>query len=130
MDEMNQQQFDELLNKIGRLAEQQDQLQREISNLKDSIYQLRNKPAVETKPETREVHPKKTEQFLEPPNLTASKEKQKAVNIPPFRSNKEKTPIEEFIGTNLLNKIGIIILVLGISYGVKYSIDHNLIDPI
>jgi len=31
MDEMNQQQFDELLNKIGRLAEQQEALQREIS---------------------------------------------------------------------------------------------------
>jgi uncharacterized membrane protein len=130
MDEMNQQQFDELLNKIGRLAEQQDQLQREISNLKDSIYQLRNKPATEIKYETKEVHPKKTEQFLESPNLIASKEKPKAVNIPPFKNSNEKTPIEEFIGTNLLNKIGIIILVLGISYGVKYSIDHNLIDPI
>ena len=42
---------------------------------------------------------------------------------------KEENPdIEKFIGENLINKIGILILVLGISFFVKYAIDKNWIN--
>lgn len=41
----------------------------------------------------------------------------------------EKNPdLEKFIGENLINKIGILILVLGISYFVKYAIDKDWIN--
>ncbi|MGQ2982390.1 DUF2339 domain-containing protein [Flavobacterium sp.] len=41
---------------------------------------------------------------------------------------KEQNPdLEKFIGENLINKIGILILVLGISYFVKYAIDKDWI---
>jgi len=43
----------------------------------------------------------------------------------------EKHPdLEKFIGENLVNKIGIAILVLSISYFVKYAIDSNWIGEI
>lgn len=46
-----------------------------------------------------------------------------------WESFKEKNPdLEKFIGENLINKIGILILVLGISYFVKYSIDKGWIS--
>ncbi|CAI9682790.1 DUF2339 domain-containing protein [Elizabethkingia anophelis] len=53
--------------------------------------------------------------------------------LPPKKSwlqtFKEKNPdIEKFIGENLINKIGILILVLGISFFVKYAIDKNWIN--
>ena len=42
---------------------------------------------------------------------------------------KEDNPdLEKFIGENLINKVGILILVLGISYFVKYSIDKGWIN--
>lgn len=42
---------------------------------------------------------------------------------------KEKNPdLEKFIGENLINKLGILILVLGISYFVKFAIDKNWIN--
>ncbi|MDR7208843.1 DUF2339 domain-containing protein [Flavobacterium piscis] len=42
---------------------------------------------------------------------------------------KEQNPdLEKFIGENLINKIGILILVLGISYFVKYAIDKDWIN--
>ena len=42
---------------------------------------------------------------------------------------KEKNPdLEKFIGEDLISKIGILILVLGISYFVKYSIDKGWIS--
>jgi uncharacterized membrane protein len=37
---------------------------------------------------------------------------------------------EKFVGENLINKIGIIILLFGVGIGAKYSIDHNLISPL
>lgn len=43
-----------------------------------------------------------------------------------FRRN--NPDIEKFIGENLINKIGIVILVLGISFFVKYAIDKDWIN--
>lgn len=43
----------------------------------------------------------------------------------------EKHPdLEKFIGENLINKIGIAILVLAIGFFVKYAIDNNWVGPI
>jgi uncharacterized membrane protein len=38
--------------------------------------------------------------------------------------------LEKFIGENLINKIGIGVLVLGIAFFVKYAIDQNWIGPV
>ncbi len=38
--------------------------------------------------------------------------------------------LEKFVGENLINKIGIIITVLGVGIGAKYAIDHELISPL
>ncbi|KGO86309.1 membrane protein [Flavobacterium rivuli WB 3.3-2 = DSM 21788] len=53
--------------------------------------------------------------------------------LPPKKSwwenFKEQNPdLEKFIGENLINKIGILILVLGISYFVKFAIDKDWIN--
>ncbi|HEY9197287.1 MAG TPA: DUF2339 domain-containing protein, partial [Mucilaginibacter sp.] len=43
----------------------------------------------------------------------------------------EKHPdLEKFIGENLINKIGIAILVLAIGYFVKFAIDNNWVGPV
>lgn len=41
---------------------------------------------------------------------------------------KNNPDIEKFIGENLINKIGIAVLVLGIAFFVKYAIDQNWIN--
>ncbi len=130
MEEPNQQQIEELLKKIDRLMQQQQQLQNEIIDVKKSVSQLSTKSKliepIKPIPEIDVAIPVKeniVQAIVAVPEL-------KKIEVSPVKIKKEKTPLEEFIGTNLLNKIGIVILVLGISYGVKYSIDHNLIDPI
>ena len=45
-----------------------------------------------------------------------------------------KTPkisvdLEKFVGENLINKIGIAILIIGVAIGAKYSIENDLISP-
>lgn len=63
--------------------------------------------------------------------LTEKAEERKYVEPqkPWLQKFKEENPdIEKFIGENLINKIGILILVLGISFFVKYAIDKNWIN--
>jgi len=46
------------------------------------------------------------------------------------KSTDIKSDLEKFIGENLINKIGIAILVIGVGIGAKYTIDNNLITPL
>ncbi|QXP60630.1 DUF2339 domain-containing protein [Olleya sp. HaHaR_3_96] len=60
-------------------------------------------------------------------------EEEEAIVQPPkqafWERFKEKNPdLEKFIGENLINKLGILILVLGISYFVKFAIDKDWIN--
>ena len=43
---------------------------------------------------------------------------------------KEHSAIEKYIGENIITIIGIVIVLIGVVFGVKYSIDHNLISPL
>ena len=51
--------------------------------------------------------------------------------VPPvnYKSPKTSNDLEKFIGENLINKIGIAILIIGVAIGAKYSIDNDLISP-
>lgn len=42
----------------------------------------------------------------------------------------QKSSLEKFIGENLINKIGILITIIGVVIGAKYSIENNLISPL
>lgn len=54
---------------------------------------------------------------------------EKSPRIGLWQRFKQRNPdLEKFIGENLINKIGILILVLGISYFVKYAIDKDWIN--
>ncbi len=137
MEEQNQQ-IKELLKKIDRLDQQQNQLQKELVNLRVSILELepqrestaKPEPVTKSIPEIKIVEkPTEKEPATEKTDLLKDLKKTDISSYDIF-NRKGKTPLEEFIGTNLLNKIGIVILVLGIGYGVKYSIDHNLINPL
>lgn len=79
-------------------------------------------------------------QELEKEKIAAQKAKEeipvrRIIEAPPMHkkkpeNNKPKRDWEKFIGENLLNKIGIGILVLGIAYFVKYAIDKNWIGEV
>jgi uncharacterized membrane protein len=65
------------------------------------------------------------------PNFSAPPVREKYIPPPPAPSFFERHPdMEKFIGENLVNKIGIAILVLAIGFFVKYAIDQNWVGPI
>lgn len=114
----------ELFTRLEQLTRQQKTFQEEIYRLTRDLHELTStKTATEV---TSEVPPVRTHLQRKVESFPAGQ------NNPLFAENavrKEKRPWEEFIGTNLLNKVGIAVLMLGIGFGTKYSIDHQLIDP-
>ena len=79
-------------------------------------------PVVDSVKEKEEVKKKIYIQAIEPEQ---AREPEKTW----FENFKENNPdLEKFIGENLINKIGILILVLGISFFVKYAIDKDWIN--
>ncbi|OBX24103.1 MULTISPECIES: DUF2339 domain-containing protein [Bizionia] len=95
------------------------------------------KPPITVTPPIPEV--KKQELPLEPVKVTdsvqnvmaaAPNKKVEQLSKPGFWEGfKQRNPdLEKFIGENLINKIGIFILVLGVSYFVKFAIDKNWIN--
>lgn len=71
----------------------------------------------------------KQDPIYEEPEFISFSEPQKKKEAKPsfFESHPD---LEKFIGENIINKIGIGILVLGIAFFVKYAIDQNWINEI
>ncbi len=74
---------------------------------------------------SEQVFPNK--QFVEP--TTKVKQPITPSSIPRYTA-KQKSDIEKFIGENLINKIGILITIVGVAIGAKYSIENDLISPL
>jgi uncharacterized membrane protein len=89
---------------IRQLQAELEQLSREVQLQREKIVQLQQRIAQlsneQTPPAGRSSKPRTEESFL----------------------------LENFIGLRLINFIGIIVLVIGLSIGVKYAIDRDLIS--
>lgn len=151
--------IEELRKDLRAINTQLTELTRKISNLQAPITKEEPaKPAPAPPPPpvkkeelvvpiVREV-PQSTQDKQQIPQLQKQPEKifeapktpEKKVELLPEHDVEEETwfdkwlrnnpDIEKFIGENLINKIGIAILVLGIGFFVKYAIDQNWINEI
>jgi uncharacterized membrane protein len=125
----------ELLEKLNELLKKQSLFQQAINELQLEITQLKfEEPDADTGPvvkkEVRELSSKKPEKIEK--------------TVPPKKAYKPKhtyepgfweksgigSEVEQFIGTNLINKIGMIVVIIGVGIGAKYAIDNNLISPL
>ncbi|MFH4966006.1 DUF2339 domain-containing protein [Gaetbulibacter sp. M235] len=62
--------------------------------------------------------------------ITKEAPKQVQTVTPAQNPIKISNELEKFIGENLINKIGIAILIIGVAIGAKYSIENDLISPL
>lgn len=127
--------LEELTRKLAEMAQRHQQFQQEIIDLRTQIHELKNKDVARSSSPTQQNA--STDKPLPTVTVTAGKESvspKPEVEIPApaiiVKPKKKRTPTEEFIGTNLLNKIGIAVLVIGIGIGAEYAIDHDLISPL
>ena len=129
MDENNGK-IEQLSEKLSSLMKKQESFQKEIDDLRWEIQSFRTVPI---KPEPE--NPLKDQPVNRPVQVEIPKKplQPKPVNI--FREQEKpdenlRLNLEKFIGENLINKIGIIITVIGVGIGTKYAIDHQLINPL
>ncbi len=93
-----------------------------------TISEEKKSPVVKPKEEEVPLHIAITETENNQ-NKTEEKQKTYTPKKPWLERFKEKNPdLEKFIGENLINKVGVLILVLGISFFVKYAIDKDWIN--
>ncbi|HXA02551.1 MAG TPA: DUF2339 domain-containing protein, partial [Cytophagaceae bacterium] len=129
-----------LSRRIENLVSKIDDIKTELNKIKaESLnYSEIKEPEVVVKEELKPVLTPVTEEKKEPIIITPPIIKKplviaQAVAKPkePAKSFIERNPnMEKFIGENLINKIGIGILVIGIGIFVKYAIDQDWIGPV
>ena len=117
----------QLLTKLEQLQKKHQDFSEEINHLKTEIANFRH--SKEEQPLSTPITPEVniTKEIKTPPPVIPTKPES---TLPPHEKTKKKTDIERFIGENLINKIGILITVIGVAIGAKYSIDNNLINPL
>jgi uncharacterized membrane protein len=121
----------ELLEKLNLLLNKQSLFQQEINELQLQITTLKvgdSKEDTSLKTESMDsVKPKEKEieKTIHQKSFQKKKAKLKEKSKSAFGSEMEK-----FIGENLINKIGIAVVIIGVGIGVKYAIDNDLISPL
>jgi uncharacterized membrane protein len=128
--------IDHLLGKLQALAQRQEAFSSEIRLLREELERLKapavsplqNEVAVpleKAEAQIKEYAPIAVQQRPDP-----LPEPPKQPEAPAQRIPKGKSNLERFIGENLINKIGIAIIVIGVAIGAKYSIENELINPL
>ena len=67
---------------------------------------------------------------IQKPSNLPPRQIKETVQSPVKKSIQISNELEKFIGENLINKIGIAILIIGVAIGAKYSIENDLISPL
>jgi uncharacterized membrane protein len=139
----NQDKINQLLSKLENLLKRQDDFSKDIDSLRIEITNLQS---YETEKNAEKIDIKQDKPITDTdfeiakakttPDSSSSSEQQikkelpRETDTPVNKPPKIKLDLEKFIGENLINKIGIIITVIGVAIGAKYSIENDLISPL
>ena len=105
--------IEDLQRQINALSKQLQQSQTQLLQLQEKLNSAKAKNGP-----VENIIPKGEQTFKPPSNI----KKRSYFN--------EHSALENFIGLKIINLVGIIVLLIGISIGVKYAIDKNLITPL
>ncbi len=138
----NEDRIKQLFEQLEKLSQKQEAFGKAIRMLREEIYRLQASEGIPNQAqELPSTEPTEIADTFTPPRERIKMEfntpaLQKEAKTPSSSFKKAskflkiKSNFEKFIGENLINKIGIIILVIGVGFGVKFSIDHQLISPL
>jgi uncharacterized membrane protein len=137
--------INQLLDQLQLLLKRQDDFANEINVLRDEIYRLKYSKDIPDKTDKQDLKSEMplvatTVEYITPlqranqieettsSNKVDNKPISTAANNRPSPSKiakpKGTSNLEKFIGENLINKIGIVITVIGVAIGIKYTIEN------
>ena len=137
----NQEKIDELNKRLIEISRKQESFAREINAIRRELYELKvaeykmQPPKEKVVPVVEKI---KKPLFVEKIKtivqddeyIDTSKLEEDTPVFQPKTSFQTSLDLEKFIGENLLSKIGIVITIIGVAIGAKYSLDNNLISPL
>ena len=131
-------QLRQLLEKLEEILKRQEVFVQEINQQRIEIKQLRAQALQMERPNSLQTSTKpvvENNEIIKEGIKIAQRHREEIHIKTEIQPNLPKKPIikldiEKFIGENLISKIGIGITVIGVAIGAKYSIDHNLINPL
>ena len=143
----DQEQINALLQRLELLLKKQQDFNLEVNEIRRDIQILRNTQAIKFNQasQVQTIKPKETSEDkgaeLKEPKVAASDlettpgqiQRSKEISDAPLQKMtqpKSQSNLEKFIGENLINKVGILITIIGVVIGAKYSIENNLISPL
>ena len=137
---MDPQKINELEQRIGNLLYRQTAIYNEIKQLENVLAELKKQNnlsssaanTVKTPAEKPVERPIETsaEKPTEKTVITAPTAPKPQVSAPKINLPKQPSDLEKIIGESWINKIGILIVVIGVAIGAKYSIENELISPL
>ena len=134
---MNPQKINELEQKINNLLYRQTVVYNEIKQLENELAELKRQnnfssvSAVNTvKSPVEQPTETLVEKATEKPVITAPTAPKPQFSAPKTSLPKQPSDLEKIIGESWINKIGILIVVIGVAIGAKYSIENELISPL
>lgn len=104
--------LEELTLRLQLLISRQNEMSREIRELQQALQELDPRPVPQ---EESQRMPIPQENVPRPASAPGSK---------------KIRDWEKFVGENLISKIGILIMVIGVGIGSKYAIDHEMVSPL
>ena len=134
---MDPQKIKELEQRIGNLLYRQSVVYNEIKQLENELAELKRQSnfssvsaanTVKTSVEQSTERPSETP--AEKTVITAPTAPKPQVSAPKISLPKQPSDLEKIIGESWINKIGILIVVIGVAIGAKYSIENELISPL
>lgn len=130
----NESKLNELSLRLNKLIRNQQFFNTEIQQIKKEISDLKDASVTEEiSVESKVIVPKVELLEDEYSQIQPKEPKAKTEIIKPVIFDmlpKNKDDWESFIGGNLINKIGILITVIGIAIGAKYSINKGWVTPL
>ena len=133
---MNPQKINELEQKIGNLLYRQTAIYNEIKQLENVLAELKKQNNLSSSAANTVKTPaeKPVERPVETPAektvITAPTTPKPQFSAPKINLPKQPSDLEKIIGESWINKIGILIVVIGVAIGAKYSIENELISPL
>ncbi|MGI8635359.1 MAG: DUF2339 domain-containing protein, partial [Segetibacter sp.] len=126
-------QIENLTTQLQDLRGRQMQLNGEMIAAERTLQALKA-VVLEKSQEKKEAHhpaPFAEQPTIDTPYILQAKlhveETKRAKQKQPFHVNRE---MEDFIGTNVISKVGILVTIIGVFIGAKYAIDNELISPL
>ena len=134
---MDPQKINELEQRIGNLLYRQSVVYNEIKQLENELAELKRQSNFSSVSAANTVktpveRPTETlaEKATEKPVITAPTAPKPQISAPKINLPKQPSDLEKIIGESWINKIGILIVVIGVAIGAKYSIENELISPL